>query len=257
MMGVFFYFPKCLLAARTRNQFNLHVCLLLATLWFFLINSFSIDHSCLNYNGNDISGDIIRALREIEAMCTNANEKCLQNDFTTLHLMNIMFSEDVSKHETVHQYFNAFAGFSFAYDNFVIICGDSMVNLVTYESVFGAGTLSNHPNGIWTDRDHSWWERYDHFHPCDPARDPNLFGQDKKQRAYAMNRILIYLCPLTLDDPKGRSLEVYKNQILTNELLEYYWLLPAVLFHELLHTDRLRRKLSFRSLHRVILSTKK
>ncbi|CAL8577917.1 hypothetical protein XPA_003727 [Xanthoria parietina] len=54
--------------------------------------------------------------------------------------------------------------------------------------------------------------------------------------AYTMSQSLIYLCPSTLDKPKGRSLAPFKDAELFGESIDDYMLVPATLFHELLHT---------------------
>lgn len=136
---------------------------------------------------------------------------------------------------------------SHIYDtNYTIICNDQVVNLAP----------SKHDQrGQWIDPDHGWDLAYDSFTPCDWTRKPGAIGglgPGDGYTAYAMWGRFIYLYPKILDNPKGRSLAPYRDQLLVGQSIDVYCLLPVALLHELLHTSIANRKSSFRRRHYLI-----
>lgn len=84
---------------------------------------------------------------------------------------------------------------------------------------------------------------YQNFFPCNPYRKPDRpVSYYIFRNSYILDRRHIILCPKTLDNPKGLSLEPYRTQDLAGDLIDSYQLLPFVLFHELLHTEIVTRK---------------
>lgn len=242
----FFDFCKGSFTAHALGQSWLIVLLLPSTLLFTLLNSYTIDPSCFNYNGIDISADIRQAVKEVESLCIQAYVKIWQKDPDTIHLLNILFDTDPSMYDIISQRFAAFASKPLNDEDIVVICGDSMVHLLNDISL---PDVHPDPNGLWVDYEHSWWSHYGSYIPCEAARRPGTRGV----RGFTMRSKLIYLCPQTLDHPRGRSLEPYKDQILADEFIDdyNYILLPIILLHELLHTHFTRRKFLIRLLHYI------
>ncbi|KAI4204252.1 MAG: hypothetical protein LQ350_001232 [Teloschistes chrysophthalmus] len=182
------------------------------------VQAYLIDDTCKNYKGSDITADMQKAVNEVQEMAGDAFAITLTEDESTNHLLDALFSTDRSKHDIVREYFATFHNFSPSQD-FVVICDDAHVQL--------------QPDYM-LDPIHGWLQNFDAFTPCDYTRKPG--AQPSGMNAYTMNQRLIYLCPQTLDKPKGRSLAPYKDQELFGQSIDDYMLAPATLFHELLHT---------------------
>lgn len=81
--------------------------------------------------------------------------------------MQDLFGMNCSRWRTVNRYFSAFIQI-LPTDNFVVLCGDAMVQLVpdTVERrKRSAGNLDS--RGVWEDRENGWVLFYDDYHPCD------------------------------------------------------------------------------------------
>lgn len=193
-----------------------------------LVEAYTIDDTCKNYNGQDISADIQKAISEVQDMAGDAFAISLVEDESSNHLLDALFNTDRSRHDTVRNYFSTFNSFT-PNENFVVICDDAHVQL--QQDFIGNPP---DPRGVWVDPIHNWLENFDDFVPCDASRKPG--AQPSNTNAYTMQQRLIYLCPQTLDKPKGRSLAPYKDQDLQGQHIDDYMLVPATLFHELLHT---------------------
>ena len=206
---------------------------LLSSRLCFLASSYSIDASCRNYKGHDISGDMQQAINEIREMATNAVARISRGDPSTIHLLESLFGKDPARYRTVSGNMETLA-LSLSPSDFVIICDDLMVNIEPDLST----NPTPDPRGIWVDNIHKWHMPYDEYRPCNPLRKAvSTAGVVSKIGAKVILDRYIYLCPDTLDRPKGRSLAPYKDQVLAGKRIDDYVLTPSILFHELLHTD--------------------
>lgn len=244
MFSLFSIFRKSSVAAYALGRFWLTIFLLSTTLCF-LVNSYAIDDdSCRDYDGKgvDIRGEIQQAINEVQDMARNAFDKILSNNpsSSTMNLMQSLFGMDPSRYSIVGNHFAAFAQF-YENDDFVVVCGDLMVNLIP-------NTLAenSNPHAAWADNDHGWTMHYEDYSPCNSTRKP---GQDYTIEAFTILQRLIYVCPLVLDRPKGRTLAPYKDRILAGAYIDDYMLVPAILLHELYltHIASPERKFSLRA----------
>ncbi|KAL8721426.1 MAG: hypothetical protein Q9225_001901 [Loekoesia sp. 1 TL-2023] len=160
------------------------------------VEAYTIDDTCRNYNGQDISADIQKAIDEVQDMAGDAFAISLVEDESSNHLLDALFNTDRSRHDTVRNYFSTFNSFSPSQD-FVVICDDAHVELQP-------DFIGNPPDprGVWVDPTYNWLENFDDFVPCDYTRKAG--AQPNNMNAYTMQQRLIYLCPRTLDKPKGR-----------------------------------------------------
>ncbi|KAL8953914.1 MAG: hypothetical protein Q9222_000253 [Ikaeria aurantiellina] len=101
---------------------------LLAACLYVAVKAYSIDPTCRNYGGGDISNDIQKAVDEVQEMAGDAFAITLTEDESTNHLLEVLFSTDRSRHDTVRGYFSTFHSFSPTQD-FVVICDDQTVQL--------------------------------------------------------------------------------------------------------------------------------
>lgn len=231
-----FFLLKRSFAALAFNQTWLTIFLLSSTIF---VSSYQIDVSCRNYKGNDISGDIQQAIKEVSEMARNGFNAIHHPSESSIHLLQTLFGADRSRYSVVANYFADLSYFAPSED-FIVICGDSTVHLMPPDSdlpkdVLPAGDpVESDPRGFWADRDHGWKMSCDQFSPCDGMR-----GPDNRQgpEAFTIFARLIYLCPVVLDLPKGRTLAPYKNRPLDGEYIDDYTLVPVVLMHELYHTS--------------------
>ncbi|KAI4260028.1 MAG: hypothetical protein LQ352_000524 [Teloschistes flavicans] len=152
------------------------------------VQAYVIDDTCKNYKGSDITADMQKAISEVQDMAGDAFAITLTEDESTNHLLDALFSTDRSKHDIVREYFATFHSFTPSQD-FVIICDDAHVELQPDYTL---------------DPTHGWLQNFDAFTPCDYTRKAG--AQQTGMNAYTMNQRLIYLCPQTLDKPKGRRL---------------------------------------------------
>ena len=205
---------------------------LLSSRLCFLASSYSIDASCRNYKGHDISGDMQQAINEIHEIAINAVARISGGDASTIHLLESLFGRDPARYHTVSGYLASFT-LNFPTSDFVVICDDLMVNIKPNPS-----TDLPDPRGRWVDPVHAWHLPYDEYRPCNPLRKPGSAAGDRI-KGYIIEARYIYLCPETLDLPKGRSLAPHKDHVLAGGWIDDYTLTPVVLFHELLHTPRL------------------
>lgn len=160
-------------------------------------------------------------------MARNAFAKGHQRNPITNRLMETLFGMDSSKYDIVTDYIVHLANFQ-SDDHFVVVCDDLMVHWV-------ADTIpGRNPQGTWLNVAHNWRIEIDNYVPCDPARESSAPSASLKN-AYTVDRRYIYICPSTLDNPRGRSISHYKNQNIIGDWIDHYMLLPGVLFHELLH----------------------
>lgn len=225
------------------GQSQLIVILLSSTLCS-LVNSYAIDDSCQNYKGIDIRQDIHQAIVDVQDMAWNAFSKTFQNDpnENTRDLLQVLFGG--TNPSSWHTFSNSLVAlFHFLDDaDFVIICNDLTVNLVP--DIY---TQLLDPRGLWRDDVHNWIIHYENYFPCDIARQPVV--RSFEIGAFTVSQRLIYVCPSILDHPLGRVLAPYRDQILAGKMIEDFFLLPAILFHELFHTGVVTpiRKFSFRS----------
>lgn len=196
-----------------------------------LVISFVIDDSCQAYKGNDISRDIREALTEVQQMAANAVNRFRQDSLETYHLRENLFGLNETKWEIVENYFIHLTYFS-PNANFVIVCDE--YNVLPPSSP--AGAIPD-PRGLWVNRAHNWYEPYDKFVPCDPARSTHSAAGGGYPRSYTMFERRIFLCSYLLDMAKGRSIVPYKNQVLINGRLDDYIITPVAIMHELLHTN--------------------
>ncbi|CAL8577916.1 hypothetical protein XPA_003726 [Xanthoria parietina] len=148
------------------RQSSLRIILLISHLLIRCVNTYTIDNSCRNYNGNDISADIQKAIDEVQDMAAEADAISLTEDESTNHLLDVLFGTDRSRHNTVRGYFNTFSSFS-PTQNFVVICNDQIVELQQ--------DFTNNPpdpRGVWVDTVYGWVQHFDNFVPCDYTRKP-------------------------------------------------------------------------------------
>ena len=216
---------------------------LLSSALCLLVSSHEIDESCKNYRGEDITGDIERAISEMKEMAYNAYiaSKLEETGFAeakTTHLLDQLFGTDRRRHSTVVDLFLKIVTLSPIAD-FVIICDDQDVQWEPDHY-----NQPPDPKGVWIHRRYRWIANFDNYTPCDPARKPSV--SSGTIWAYTLLERLIYLCPEILDMDVGRSLAPYKDQELAGRYIDDYTSLPVVLFHELLHTKNFNRKPSFR-----------
>lgn len=158
--------------------------------------------------------------------------------------MNALFGSEHVRHATVISYFRRFTDLHGALD-FVVVCGDLEVNAETT------------PTGerIWVNYDHEWYDTYENFNPCDAARKPGAVYTFGKNAAYTLYERLIYLCPVTLESPKGLLLTPYISEDLSGQSIVDFMLAPVIILHELLRGPITRRKFLFRSRHHIIYMT--
>ena len=241
---------KSLFAAHALGPSWLTIFLLSSRLCF-LASSYTIDASCRNYKGHDISGDMQQAINEVHEMAINAVVRISHGDPSTIHRLESLFGRDPVRYTTVSGYLTLVA-FTFPTSDFVVICNDLMVKIEPDPST----NRKPDPRGRWVDPVHGWHLPYDEHDPCDPLRKPGSGAGHDMTTAYILLNRYIYLCPHILDAAKGRILAPYKNRVLAGQWIDDYFLLPAVLFHEFLHTNpRLpapRRKSLFHLAHRTI-----
>ena len=226
---------------RPRSSFAAYYALSPSWLIIFLLlssrlrfaSSYTIDASCRNYKGHDISGDIQQALNEVNAMASNAVVRISRGDPSTIHLLESLFGRDPARYRTVSGYLARFSS-RFRRRDFVVICDDLMVNIEPDPSTDGRPD----PRGIWNDPIHGLHWTYDAYKPCDPLRKPGATLGFRKAASVVYFRF-IYLCPGLLDMPNGRSLAPYKDQLLAGKRIDDYTITPVALFHELLHAPTL------------------
>ena len=209
----------------------------------FLVSPYTIDDSCQNYKGNDITEDIEQAITEVREMARNAffagHAASFKEGGSSNHLLVSLFGTDSKRHATVVDYFLKISTLSPA-KNFVVICDDQGVQ-------WEPDTYQKYPDplGIWIDHRHKWISGFSEFKPCDPARKSMVSPTPVNTyvaNAYTVKNRLIYLCPNILDKPIGRSLASYKDQELIGLQIDDYACLPVSLFHELLHIEIPSRK---------------
>ena len=204
--------------------------LLSSALCFFLVSSYTIDDSCRNYKGNDITGDIQRAINEVKDMATNAYSASSLEGERYTRLMTLLFGSWSKRHEVVAGWFGIFSALGPS-DDFVIICDDLTVNWDPVDTY----NPQPDPMGVWADHRHHWITGWSEYYPCDDTR---KMGSSKSPWAFTMLGRLIYLCPSILDKPTGRSVARYKDQILAGQWIDNYVCLPVILFHQLLCLSR-------------------
>lgn len=221
-------FLKSSFSVQAFGQFLL-IMFLLSSVLCFLVNSYSVDNSCLDYKGRDIRPDIRQAVIEVDEMARNAVNVNYIADRKVVDLFTALFGGDIAQHWTVRNIFQLFANFVDVQD-YTIVCGDQMVYLAPNK---------DGPHGMWVDLNHQWTMNYDDFNPCEPTRKPDgateLFS-------YTINQRFIYLCPAALDNPNGRFLAPYKDRIFTAQPIDDYYLVPTVLLCGLLHLPFADRK---------------
>lgn len=218
--------PRCSFVIHALGQSPLTIFLLFSALCF-LVSSYTIDNSCRNFRGYDISGYIQQAINEVQDMATYAFTGSFTENESAKHLMNSLFGTDPRRHAIVHGYF---ARFSVIHpdEDFYVMCDDQQV-LWAPRDIYN---IPPDPMGVWRDTVHSWTAQNSHFTPCDSSR---KFGVSEKiSLSYSMNRRYIYLCPILFDKPQGLSLAFYKDRDHLGECIDKFMILPVVLFHELL-----------------------
>lgn len=197
--------------------------LLSSTLWNF-VSSYLIDTSCQDYKGQNIEVDIHEIMSEVIDMSNNALARISSADSSANHLLQSLFGPDPSKYATLSHYFDTF-GRSIYSQSFIIVCDDLMVDVDI--------TPSNQLR--WIDRDHHWILPYMDFTPCNPARKLGAaLSGTKSYAVYAIDKYIVYLCPATLDNPKGRLLAPYRSQNHGGDWINDYMLTPMLMFNELL-----------------------
>lgn len=218
------------------RQFSLTVFLLPSILCFFA-SSYTIDDTCKDYKGNDITGDIEQAIVEVREMAHEAFVATLEEVPRVNNLLNTLFGTERSKQDVVVEYFWKLSRNLGPNLDFVVICDDQEIHLEEDK-------VHHPPNplGIWFDRRHDWHTAFESFVPCSPTN-----------YAFTVDRHLIYLCPHILDLPIGRSIASYKDTDNMGHYIEDFLSLPLVLFHELLHTRSFQRKPSSRRLHHILI----
>lgn len=219
-------YPRSFDPVHALRQSSLTLFLLSSILCFF-VSSFTIDDSCQHYKGNDITGDIERALNEVKEMAHDAYVATITEAPRVDNLLATLFGNDRSRYNIVVEYFLRVSTLA-PTEDIVVNCGDQRVKLEEY---FGPSPV---PFRVWTDHRYHWFMDVDDFEPCGSARsvaDPDLFTY-----GYIVHERLIYLCPEILDIPFGRSLASYKDEDHTGAHIEEFISLPVLLFHEILHT---------------------
>ena len=219
-----------------RNSFAVHaLCpslwtiFLLSSAMCFLVSSYTIDVSCRNYKGSDITGDIESAVAEMQEMINNAHASSLVPAQSIIDLLVSLFGPDHERQSmTLLGYFSTLVESPVTGLDYVIICGDQSVH-------WEPDVYRNPPDplGVWADHSHGWAAKFHEFIPCDPT--DYYSATDSGIRSYIIKKRLIYLCPLVLDDPKGRSNQLHKNQDLAGEWIDDYMLLPVILLHAILN----------------------
>ena len=201
---------------------------LLSSAMCFLVSSYTIDVTCRNYEGSDITVDIESAVTEMQGMINNAYSSSLVPVQTIIDLLVSLFGPD---HETQSMilagHFSTLFGPPVTELDYVIICDDQSVELQQ-------DLYQNPPDplGIWIDYRHGWAAKALDFAPCDATRDFAAPARD--MRSYTIANRFIYLCPSVLDHPKGRSNMLHKDQDLETEWIDDYMLLPVILLHEII-----------------------
>ena len=175
-------------------------------------------------------------------MVINAQARISRGDSSTIHLLESLFGRDPARYHTVSGYLARFARRDPS-RGFDVICDDLMVNIEPDPS---PGPIRD-PRGRWLDPIHGWSLPFDRYRPCDPLRKPGS-AAGTRVKAFAIADRYIYLCPIALDLPKGRSLAPYKDQVLAGKRIDDYTLTPVLLFHELLHSPLLLPDLRGKSL---------
>lgn len=211
-------------------RYWLTIFLLSSALCFFLVSSYTIDDTCRNYEGNDITGGIQRAINEVKDMATNAYMASSLEGERYTRLMTVLFGPDHARHEIVAGWFGIFSTLN-PTDDFVIICDDLTVNWEPIDTY----NPQPDPMGVWVDDRHHWIARWNEYNPCDDTRKP---GSSKSPWAFTMLGRLIYLCPSILDKPTGQSVAPYKDEVLSGQWIDNHVGLPVILFHQLLCLSR-------------------
>lgn len=210
------------------GQFPLTIFLLSLGLCF-LVSSYTIDDSCQNYQrlGNDIKEDIARAMEEAQLLASNAFDPGFVAGPSIRNLLVSLFGTDHLNHATVVSHFASFHLQGFTQD-LVIICDDQSVQ-------WELDVYQNRPDplGLWIDHRHEWMMSFTDFNPCNPAR--KFLATHDPPLSYIVAKRFIYLCPLVLDKPQGRSVVPYRDQDLTGNFIDEFILLPVVLLIGLLH----------------------
>lgn len=210
-------------------------------LWMMLFpllgNPYKIDSSCQNYNGVDIRGDIEQAVREVHQMAVNALNVGFYPDGRVDDMLIFLFGNNRTRHNIVKNLFQTVVNSVFDQE-YTLICDDKMVHLVSKPGF---------ANGYWQNTIHNWGASFEKFRPCNGG---SMLGGNRGATAlfldaYTVDWFLIYLCPKTLDHSAGRSLNSYKDRLLTKQPIAHFYTLPGVLFHEFLHTKVAFRKFSF------------
>ena len=237
-----FFIPTFLrlsFSVQASGQSSLTIFLLSSALCL-LVSSHTIDDSCKRYKGEDITGDIERAINEVKEMASNARLDVIHEEIgygepRIKNLLDVLFSPDWWKRHLVYSVFDKVVARSPTAD-FVVICDDLDVRWLpdTYSEI-------PNPRGIWLHQRYQWFMDFDDYDPCDPARKPGLHPPFRFNAFTAAGR-LIYLCPIILDRAVGRSLAPFKDQELAGHYIEEFVCLPVVLLHELLHTEGFDRK---------------
>ncbi|MCJ1268859.1 hypothetical protein MMC22_008747, partial [Lobaria immixta] len=161
-----------------------------------------------------------QAINEVHEMTINAVARISRGDSSTIHLLESLFGRDPARYHTVSGYLASLT-LDFPTSDFVIICNDLMVKITPDPST----DPTPDPRGRWRDPVRAWYMPYDQYRPCDPLRKPGSAAGDRIS-AYTIAGRYIYLCPKTLDLPKGRSLAPYKDQVLARKLIDDYVLTP-------------------------------
>lgn len=168
-------------------------------------------------------------------MARHALDKITGNDPVSIKLMKYMFGLNHLNHWNVRLHFEIMAGVKLR-RGYVIACDDQMVHL----EVDMSDPLNTRI--MYVDRAREWAVPQDLDKGCNSVNGPPILS-------YSIDNRYIYVCPLVLDNLKGRSLLPYRYQVLAGSWIEDYMLLPAVLFNALLSTQMTFRKYSFRPQH--------
>ena len=218
--------PRSSFVIRALGQSPLTI-FLLSSAWCFLVSSYTIDYSCRNFRGYDISAHIQQAINEVQEMAANAFTGSFTENESAKHLMNSLFGTDPRRHAIVHGYFARLSQIH-PDEDFYIMCDDQSVIWQPQDIYY----TPPDPMGVWKDTVYSWTARNSQFTPCDTSR--KLGAPGRTAFSYSMNRRFIYLCPIIFDKPPGISLAFYKDRDNRGEWIDMFMVLPVVLFHELL-----------------------
>ncbi|MCJ1266183.1 hypothetical protein MMC22_006065 [Lobaria immixta] len=172
---------KSLFAAHALGPSWLTIFLLSSRLCF-LASSYTIDASCRNYKGHDISGDMQQAINEVHEMAINAMVRISHGDPSTIHLLESLFGRDPARYTTVSGYLTLFA-FTFPTSDFVVICNDLMVKIEPDPST----NRKPDPRGRWVDPVHGWHLPYDEHDTCDPLHKPGSGAGHGMTTAYTIH----------------------------------------------------------------------